>query len=136
MGRTLPHAKVRIAYRRGKGKREFEKSDNGPMRAASATLSTKWSVISKMARAVKEVQYGKTLRKSFARSEEILEMPYLLEIQKKSYDWFFETGLQEVFNDVDSIPDYAGNMDLTFIGFPLHDPPTDTIPERQALDPT
>ena len=136
MGRTLPHAKVRIAYRRGKGKREFEKSDNGPMRAASATLSTKWSVISKMARAVKEVQYGKTLRKSFARSEEILEMPYLLEIQKKSYDWFFETGLQEVFNDVDSITDYAGNLELTFIGFSMDDPPKYTIEECKAQDAT
>ena len=63
-----------------------------------------------MARAVKDVYYGKTLRKSFARSEEILEMPYLLEIQKSSYKWFFETGLQEVFNDVEAITDYAGNL--------------------------
>ena len=64
---------------------------------------------------VKDVYYGKTLRKSFARSEEILEMPYLLEIQKKSYRWFFETGLQEVFNDVEAITDYAGNLELSFI---------------------
>ena len=78
-------------------------------------LSTKWSVISNMARAVKDVWYGKTHRKSFARSEEILEMPYLLEIQKKSYNWFLQKGLQEVFNDVDSI--------------------TDTPSERQKSDP-
>ena len=56
--------------------------------------STKWSVIKHMARAVKDVWYGKTHRKSFARSEEILEMPYLLEIQKKSYKWFLEHGPQ------------------------------------------
>ena len=68
---------------------------------------------------VKDVYYGKTLRKSFARSEEILEMPYLLEIQKKSYRWFFETGLQEVFNDVEAITDYAGNLELSFIGWYL-----------------
>ena len=89
-----------------------------------------------MARAVKEVQYGKTLRKSFARSEDILEIPYLLEIQKKSYQWFFETGLQEVFNDVDSITDYAGNLELTFIGFSMDDPPKYTIEECKAQDAT
>ena len=89
-----------------------------------------------MARAVKDVYYGKTLRKSFARSEEILEMPYLLEIQKKSYKWFFETGLQEVFDDVDTITDYAGNLELSFIGFSMDDPPKYTIEECKAQDAT
>ncbi len=46
---------------------------------------------------VKDVYYGKTLRKSFARHEEILEMPNLLEVQKNSYRWFLEKGLREVF---------------------------------------
>ena len=99
-------------------------------------LSTKWSVISNMARAVKDVWYGKTHRKSFARSEEILEMPYLLEIQKKSYKWFLEKGLQEVFNDVDSITDYAGNLELSFISFSMDDPPKYTIEECKAQDMT
>ncbi len=89
-----------------------------------------------MARAVKDVWYGKTMRKSFARSEEILEMPYLLEIQKKSYKWFLETGLQEVFNDVDSITDYAGNLELSFISFSMDDPPKYTIEECKAQDMT
>jgi len=89
-----------------------------------------------MARAVKDVYYGKTLRKSFARSEEILEMPYLLEIQKSSYKWFFETGLQEVFNDVEAITDYAGNLELSFIGFSMDDPPKYTIEECKAQDAT
>ena len=89
-----------------------------------------------MARAVKDVWYGKTHRKSFARSEEILEMPYLLEIQKKSYKWFLETGLQEVFNDVDSITDYAGNLELSFISFSMDDPPKYTIEECKAQDMT
>ena len=40
-------------------------------------------------RMVKDVYYGKTLRKSFARYEEILEMPNLLEVQKNSYQWFW-----------------------------------------------
>ncbi len=89
-----------------------------------------------MARAVKDVWYGKTMRKSFARSEEILDMPYLLEIQKKSYKWFLETGLQEVFNDVDSITDYAGNLELSFISFSMDDPPKYTIEECKAQDMT
>ena len=89
-----------------------------------------------MARAVKDIWYGKTKRKSFARGEDILEMPYLLEIQKKSYKWFLETGLQEVFNDVDSITDYAGNLELSFISFSMDDPPKYTIEECKAQDMT
>lgn len=46
---------------------------------------------------VKDVYYGNTLRKSFARHDEIIDMPDLLEIQKKSYQWFLDTGLREVF---------------------------------------
>ena len=68
---------------------------------------------------VKDVYFGKTLRKSFARHEEVLEMPNLLEIQKKSYQWFLDTGLQEVFRDVASIGDYAGNLELSFIDFTM-----------------
>ena len=49
--------------------------------------------------------YGKTPRKSFARYQEILEMPNLLEVQKKSYQWFLDTGLREVFKDVAAITD-------------------------------
>jgi len=89
-----------------------------------------------MARAVKEVAYGKTVRKSFARGDEILEMPYLLEIQKESYRWFLKTGLQEVFNDVDAIADYAGNLELSFISFSMDDPPKYTIEECRAQDMT
>ena len=46
----------------------------------------------------KDVLYGKTLRKSFAKTTEIQEMPNLLEIQKNSYQWFLDAGLKEVFN--------------------------------------
>ena len=53
----------------------------------------------------KDKYYGKTLRKNFARHEEVMAMPNLLEIQKKSYKWFLDTGLREVFADVASIAD-------------------------------
>ena len=49
----------------------------------------------------KDKYYGKTLRKNFARHEEVVSLPNLLEIQKDSYRWFLDTGLQEVFKDVD-----------------------------------
>ena len=61
----------------------------------------------------KDKYYGKTLRKNFARHEEVMAMPNLLEIQKKSYQWFLDTGLREVFADVGAITDYAGNLELT-----------------------
>ncbi len=70
---------------------------------------------------VKEVYLGKTKRMSFARTQEICDMPHLLEIQKNSYKWFKTQGLQDVFNDVDTITDYTGNLELSFIGFELDD---------------
>jgi DNA-directed RNA polymerase subunit beta len=62
----------------------------------------------------KKIKYGKTERLSFAKQDEIIEMPHLLEIQKNSYKWFVETGLSEVFRDVSAISDYANNLELTF----------------------
>ena len=67
----------------------------------------------------KDKYYGKTLRKNFARHEEVMAMPNLLEIQKKSYQWFLDTGLREVFADVASIVDYAGNLELSFIDYSM-----------------
>ena len=67
----------------------------------------------------KDVLYGKTLRKSFARTEEIMEMPNLLEIQKSSYKWFLDTGLRDVFRDVEAIKDYSGNLELSFIDYSM-----------------
>ena len=113
-------------------------SDNNAGRAGKNPLRVERDseMAMKVTDRVKDVYYGKTLRKSFARREEILEMPYLLEIQKKSYKWFFETGLQEVFDDVEAITDYAGNLELSFIGFSMDDPPKYTIEECKAQDAT
>ena len=85
---------------------------------------------------VKDVQYGKTLRKSFARIDEIQDMPNLLEVQKKSYSWFLETGLREVFQDVAAITDYSGNLELTFIDYSMEEKPKYNIEECQARDAT
>ena len=85
---------------------------------------------------VKDVYYGKTLRKSFARYQEILEMPNLLEIQKKSYQWFLDVGLREVFRDVAAITDYAGNLELSFIDYSMDEKPKYDVEECKARDCT
>ena len=85
---------------------------------------------------VKDVYYGKTLRKSFARYQEILEMPNLLEIQKKSYQWFLDVGLREVFRDVAAITDYAGNLELSFIDYSMDGKPKYDVEECKARDCT
>ena len=85
---------------------------------------------------VKDIYYGKTLRKRFARHQELLEMPNLLEIQKNSYRWFLEKGLEEVFRDVGSIADYAGNLELSFINYTMDEEPKYSVEECKARDAT
>ena len=83
-----------------------------------------------------DVSYGKTVRKSFARSTEIQDMPNLLEIQKQSYKWFLETGLREVFRDVAAVTDYSGNLELSFVDYSMEDKPKYSIEECKARDAT
>ena len=68
---------------------------------------------------VHPVQLGKTTRMSYSRIHEVLEMPNLIEIQKKSYEWFLVEGLKEVLRDVSPISDYTGNLVMEFIGYSL-----------------
>ena len=84
----------------------------------------------------KDKYYGKTLRKNFARHEEVMAMPDLLEIQKKSYKWFLDTGLREVFADVGAITDYQGNLELTFIDYKMDEDPKYDVEECKARDAT
>ena len=90
----------------------------------------------KVEQRAKDVYYGKTLRKSFARYQEILEMPNLLEVQKTSYQWFLDTGLRDVFKDVGAIGDYAGNLELSFIDFSMDEKPKYDVEECKARDCT
>ncbi|MDR0491493.1 MAG: DNA-directed RNA polymerase subunit beta, partial [Oscillospiraceae bacterium] len=84
----------------------------------------------------KDVVYGKTVRKSYAKTEEIQEMPNLLEIQKHSYKWFLETGLREVFHDVAAITDHTGSLELTFIDYNISEKPKYSVEECKARDAT
>ncbi|MGO5028523.1 DNA-directed RNA polymerase subunit beta [Candidatus Agathobaculum pullicola] len=85
---------------------------------------------------VKDVQHGKTTRKSFARINEILEMPNLIEVQKKSYQWFLDEGLREVFADTASITDYTGNLELSFLDYSMDEDPKYSVEECKARDAT
>ncbi len=85
---------------------------------------------------IKDVTFGNTQRKSFARYDEILEMPNLLEVQKDSYQWFLEKGLRDVFKDVDCITDYAGNLELSFIDYTMDEAPKYDVEECKARDAT
>ena len=85
---------------------------------------------------VKQVQLGKTTRMSFGKINEALPMPNLIEVQKKSYEWFLKEGLKEVFRDVTSITDYNGNLVLDFIDYRIDDTPKYTVAECKERDVT
>ncbi len=69
----------------------------------------------------KPIQVGRKERMTFSKINEVGEMPNLIEIQTKSYDWFIKEGLKEVFDDISPIKDYADNLILEFIDYSLND---------------
>ena len=77
---------------------------------------------------------GKTKRMSFARINELLEKPNLIEIQRKSYEWFLEEGLKEAFKDISPIEDYTGNLSLEFIDYELDEDPKYDVEECKERD--
>ena len=85
---------------------------------------------------VKDVKLGTTTRKSFAKINEVMQMPNLIEVQKKSYQWFLDEGLKEVFRDIGSITDYTGNLVLDFIDYSMDDEPKYSIAQCKARDVT
>ena len=85
---------------------------------------------------IKPVQLGNTTRMSFAKINEALEMPNLIEVQKNSYKWFLEEGLRDVFNDSTAITDYTGNLMLEFIDYRLDETPKYTVEECKERDVT
>ena len=85
---------------------------------------------------VKDVQLGTATRKSFAKINEVMQMPNLIEVQKKSYQWFLDEGLEEVFRDIGSITDYTGNLVLDFIDYTMDEDPKYTIAQCKARDVT
>lgn len=70
----------------------------------------------------KPVPVGDRTRYSYARINEILAMPHLIDIQRKSYEWFVQKGLMEILHDISPIKDFAGNLELSFESFELGTP--------------
>ena len=85
---------------------------------------------------MKQVKLGNTTRMSFAKIENVLEMPNLIEVQKNSYKWFLEEGLKAVFDDMASITDYSGKLVLDFLSYRLDDTPKYTVEECKERDVT
>ncbi|WP_432627831.1 DNA-directed RNA polymerase subunit beta [Brotaphodocola sp.] len=86
---------------------------------------------------MRPVTSGKSVRMSFSRQKEVLEMPNLIEIQKDSYQWFLDEGLKEVFEDISPISDFAGHLSLEFVDFTLcKDEVKYTIEECKERDAT
>ncbi len=85
---------------------------------------------------IKPVKLGNNVRMSFAKINEVLDMPNLIEVQKNSYDWFLNEGLRDVFDETAAITDYNGNLVLDFIDYRLEETPKYTVEECKERDVT
>ena len=64
---------------------------------------------------IRPITNGKSMRMSYSRQKEVLQMPNLIEVQTDSYKWFLDEGLKEVFDDISPITDYSGHLSLEFV---------------------
>ncbi len=85
---------------------------------------------------LKPQKLGKNVRMSFSKIEEAVEMPNLVEVQKKSFQWFLDTGLDEVLRDVSPVCDYSGNLSIEFINYSIDPTPRYTVEECKERDAT
>ncbi len=82
------------------------------------------------------VQLGRTERMSFSKINQLIQLPNLIEIQKKSYEWFLKEGLAEAFQDISPIEGYTGNLVLEFIDYEMEKEPKYDIEECKERDVT
>jgi len=85
---------------------------------------------------VKDIKHEKCVRKTFAKTEDAIEMPNLIKVQKDSYDWFVKEGLGEVLKDISPIIDYSGNLILEFFDYYMEDTTKYSIEEAKERDAT
>ena len=88
------------------------------------------------ARTIRKVKYAKTERRSFAQVNQVIDMPYLIEVQKSSYEDFLQHGIAEVFEDFSPITDFSGKIELYFLEHTLEDKPKYTEKECKDRDAT
>ena len=89
-----------------------------------------------MARNLPEIQCGKVKRKTFSKIKEAIELPYLVRIQKDSYDAFIKEGIGEVFEDFSPITDYSDHFELYFLDYNLDGAPKYDEKECRDRDAT
>lgn len=85
---------------------------------------------------VRPIQVGNKTRMTFAKIDEVLDMPDLIEVQKKSYNWFLEEGLREVFREISPIESFTGNLALEFVDYRLENNPKYSVEECKDRDTT
>ena len=85
---------------------------------------------------VHPIKLGKNERMCYSKTEQIVEMPNLIEVQKNSYQWFIDKGLKDVLKDVSPICDFSGNLQLEFLDYYLEDKPKYSIEECKSRDAT
>ena len=85
---------------------------------------------------IRPIKSGKSMRMTYQRQKEVLEMPNLIEVQKDSYQWFLDEGLKDVFEHISPITDFSGNLILEFIDFSLDSEPKYSIEECRERDAT
>ena len=83
---------------------------------------------------VKPQKLGTNVRMSFSKIDEALEMPNLIEIQKKSFQWFLDEGLMEVLRDVSPITDFSGNLSIDFVSYSIDSKPKYSVEECKERD--
>ena len=85
---------------------------------------------------VKDIKHEKCVRKTFAKTENSIDMPNLIKVQKDSYEWFVKEGLGEVLKDISPIMDYSGNLILEFFDYYMEDTTKYSIEEAKERDTT
>jgi len=85
---------------------------------------------------IKKVKYGNTERRSFSKIKEVLDIPFLIDIQKESYKEFLQDGIADVFRDFSPITDFSNKIELHFVSHILDNTPKYTEKECKDKDAT
>ncbi len=89
-----------------------------------------------MSQSVHKEMYGMTERQTFSKIKDVLDIPYLIEVQKDSYANFIDAGIREVFRDYSPINDFSGRLKLEFLSHSLEGTPKYTVKECKDRDTT
>jgi len=85
---------------------------------------------------LKDLNYEKATRKTFAKTGDFIDIPNLIQVQKDSYDWFVKEGLGEVLKDISPIEDYTGNLSLEFFDYYMEEETKYSLEEAKERDAT